>query len=156
KSSTPAKFTKQAPLVLAKLDKDLDKAERPITKLDRRVAKSSVADPLRATPACGRLGFEWSVISADVPTLPPAEIDPAAPGADDVPAPGVLLPGNYRPSPEIAALAARTTMTGLGRQYFYAAGPQVLTGQPFASSCPSAEASTQQILGCYRDHKIFV
>jgi hypothetical protein len=156
KSATPTQFAKQAPRVLSKLDVDLEKAERPISKLDRRVSKSSVQDPLRSTPACRRLGLEWSAISADVPTLPPPQIDPAAPGADDVNAPAVLLPGNYRPTAEIAALATRTTMTGLGRQYFYAAGPQVLTGQPFASSCPSAEASTQQILGCYRDKKIYV
>jgi hypothetical protein len=153
---TPTQFAKQAPRVLTKLDGDLGKAERPISKLDRRVAKSSIADSIRATPTCRRIGLEWSAVNADVPTLPPPAVDPAAAGADDVTAPAVLLPGNYRPTPEIAALAARTTMTGLGRQYFYASAPQVLTGQPFTSSCPSAEASTQQVLGCYRDHHIFV
>ena len=120
------------------------------------ITKSSVDDPLRSTPACRRLGVEWSAVDAAVPTVPPSEVDPAAPGADDVTAPSVILPRDYRPSPEIAALAARTTMTGLGRQFFYASTPQVLTGQPFVSSCPSAEASTQEILGCYRDHHIYV
>src|SRR5262249_12694671 len=156
KPATPTRFAQQAPRVLTRLDADLGKAERPISKLDRRITKSSVDDPLRSTPACRRLGVEWSAVDATVPTVPPSEVDPAAPGADDVTAPSVILPRDYRPSPEIAALAARTTMTGLGRQFFYASTPQVLTGQPFVSSCPSAEASTQEILGCYRDHHIYV
>ena len=156
KKATPTKFAKQAPIVLSKLDKDLDKAERPITKLDRRIEKSSVNDSLGATPACRRLGFEWSSLNAHLGTVPPSVADPAAPGTADVNAPAVLLPRNYRPSTEIAALAARTTMTGLGRLFFYASDPQVTSGQAFVSFCPSAEASTQQILGCYHDHKIYV
>jgi hypothetical protein len=156
KSATPAKYATKAPLVLTKLDKDLTKIEKPISKLDRRVSKSSVDAPIRSTPACRRLGFEWSALNANLGTTPPSVTDPAAPGADDVTAPAVLLPRNYRPSSDIAALAARTTMTGLGREYFYASEPQVLTGQPFASACPSAEASTQQILGCFHDHRIWV
>ena len=47
-------------------------------------------------------------------------------------------------------------MTGLGRLYFYGAEAEVLTGQLFAAACPSPEASTQQILGCYRNHRIYV
>jgi hypothetical protein len=156
KQATPTQFAKRAPLVLTKLDTDLTKAERPISKLDRRVAKSSIDAPLGATPACRRLGFEWSALDASSGTSPPSSADPATPGVNDVTAPAVLLPGNYRPSPEIAALAARTTMTGLGRLYFYAAQPQVLTGPAFTSSCPAAEASTQQILGCYRNHRIYL
>jgi hypothetical protein len=156
KSAKPPQYAKQAPYILSKLDADLDRAIKPLERLDHKVTKTAAADSIRATPSCRRIGIAWSMIGAAPSTLGVPAIDPAAPGADDVTAPAVLLPGGYRPSVEIAALAARTTMTGLGRLFFYASAPQVITGQPFVSSCPSAEASTQTILGCYHDHHIYV
>jgi len=157
KSTRPPQFVTQAPRVLTKLDADLDRATKPILKLEKRVATSSVAESIGANVACRRIGFDWSTLGATVGAgSAPATVDPASPGAADQTAPAVLLPARYRPTPDIAALAARTTMTGLGRLYFYGAEPEVLTGQLFATSCPSAEASTQQILGCYRDHRIYV
>jgi hypothetical protein len=156
KSTTPTQFAKQAPRVLAKLDADLERADEPIERLGNNVEHTTAATSIRSTPTCRRMGVAWTLNSTGPPILQPLAVDPTAPGADDVTAPAVLMPGGYRPSPDIAALAARTTMTGVGRLYFYASAPQVITGQPFASSCPSAEASTQEILGCYHDHHIYV
>jgi hypothetical protein len=156
KSAKPPQYAKQAPQVLSKLDADLNRAIKPLERLDHKVTKTTAADSIRSNSSCRRIGIAWSTVGAGPSTLGVPEIDPSAPGADDVTAPSVLLPGGYRPSPDIAALAARTTMTGLGRLYFYASAPQVLTGQPFVSSCPSAEAATQEILGCYHDHHIYV
>jgi len=157
KSAKPPQFATQAPRVLTKLDADLDRATKPILKLEKRVAKATVADSILVNVACRRIGFDWSMLGETIGAGPaPETADPASPGAGDQTAPAVLLPARYRPTPEIAALAARTTMTGLGRLYFYGAEPEVLTGQLFTTNCPSAEASTQQILGCYRNHRIYV
>ena len=47
-------------------------------------------------------------------------------------------------------------MTGLGRTYFYGGAPVIETGPSFQGHCPSPEASTLQVLGCYRDASIYV
>jgi hypothetical protein len=151
----PSRFANQAPRVLARLDTDLERAAKSLSKLERRVDRSSVGNLILASTACRRLGLEWSTTGGPIDTPPPTAVDPTTPGADDVTAPAVLLPGRYRPTPEIAAIAARTTMTGLGRTYFYSTSPEVITGQAFATSCPTTEP-TQQILGCFHDDRIFV
>jgi hypothetical protein len=156
KSATPPQFAKQAPRVLTRLDAGLERAGNPNKKLDTRLRHSDTGVSMLDIPHCRRVGLEWTTTGNALDTPEPSIVDAAAPGANDVTAPAVLLPGRYRPAPEIAALAARTTMTGLGRTYFYAGEPQVLTGQAFATNCPSAEASTQQILGCYRNHRIYL
>lgn len=54
---------------------------------------------------------------------------------------------NYTPPPEIAALAEDTTMTELGKRYFYVYQPELLGRDTFRDRCTIAEKSI--ILGCY-------
>ena len=54
---------------------------------------------------------------------------------------------NYTPPAEIAALADDTTMTELGRRYFFVYRPELLSRDTFRSRCTIAEKSI--ILGCY-------
>jgi len=57
-----------------------------------------------------------------------------------------LLRG-YEPSPAIVTLAQDTTMTDVGRRYFYVYDPQLLGRDTFWQQCTVAEASI--VLGCY-------
>ncbi|CAN5647219.1 hypothetical protein BH23PAT2_BH23PAT2_00220 [soil metagenome] len=57
-----------------------------------------------------------------------------------------LLRG-YEPSPAIVALAQDTTMTDVGRRYFYVYDPQLLGRDNFWQQCTVVEASI--VLGCY-------
>jgi uncharacterized protein YukE len=54
---------------------------------------------------------------------------------------------SYEPPAEIAQLAEDTTMTDLGRRYFYVYEPQLLDRDTFWQQCSMSEASI--ILGCY-------
>jgi hypothetical protein len=61
----------------------------------------------------------------------------------------------YKPSSEVAAFADRTTMTDLGRFYFYASRPAVEEAQDFNTDCSKQEQNTA-ILGCYDGRNIYV
>jgi hypothetical protein len=61
----------------------------------------------------------------------------------------------YKPSSEVAAFADRTTMTDLGRFYFYASRPAVEGAQDFNTDCSKQEQNTA-ILGCYDGRNIYV
>lgn len=61
----------------------------------------------------------------------------------------------YQPSPEIARLTERSGMSGRGRFFFYAARPSLDGTQTFNQECASIEQSTN-ILGCYRDQRIYI
>ena len=78
------------------------------------------------------------------------------PAPSTSPRPRLLLPGRYRPTADIAALAAQTAMTGRARTFFYGAMPLVETGSSFVADCPAADAESRQILGCYHDGRIYV
>ncbi len=54
---------------------------------------------------------------------------------------------DYEPSADIQKLADDTTMTDLGRRYFYVYDPQLLDSDTFRSRCTVAEKSI--VLGCY-------
>ncbi|MCA9337649.1 hypothetical protein KC951_02995 [Candidatus Saccharibacteria bacterium] len=53
----------------------------------------------------------------------------------------------YQPSPEIAQIAANTTMTDLGKRLFYVAHPSLSDQATFNQNCNISEFSI--ILGCY-------
>ena len=61
----------------------------------------------------------------------------------------------YKPSSEVVAFADRTTMTDLGRFYFYASRPAVEEAQDFNTDCSKQEQNTA-ILGCYDGRNIYV
>jgi hypothetical protein len=61
----------------------------------------------------------------------------------------------YQPSPEIAAIAARTTMTEQGKFDFYASRPAIESTQVFNEVCGSGEEHTA-ILGCYANRRIYI
>lgn len=157
--ATAVQFQKRAPLVLTRLDADLDRAAKPLARVERLVRKSAVLSVMVAVPACRRVGIDWAPldgIAATGSTPAPEVVTAGAVGTDDVTAPSILLPGRYRPTPDVAAAAARTNMTGLGRTYFYGSTPVIETGASFQSHCPSPEASTLQVLGCYHEQSIYV
>jgi hypothetical protein len=58
------------------------------------------------------------------------------------------------PDPEIDDLATRTTMTEEAQAIFFATSPQLRARAGFTLSCPTKER--RQILGCYRNGKIFI
>lgn len=61
----------------------------------------------------------------------------------------------YQPTAEISGLAERTTMTPLGKHYFYASHPEVQDRTQFNASCTSKEHSSA-ILGCYNGLSIYL
>ena len=61
----------------------------------------------------------------------------------------------YQPTPEVGRLAERTTMTSLGKRYFYASHPEVQDRTQFNVSCTSREHSSA-ILGCYNGLSIYL
>ncbi len=61
----------------------------------------------------------------------------------------------YEPSPEIAALADRTTMNDHGRHLYYVAHPSLENADVFNTHCERREGDSP-ILGCYRDGKIYI
>ena len=61
----------------------------------------------------------------------------------------------YKPSSEVVAFADRTTMTDLGRVYFYASRPAVEESQDIKTDCSKQEQNTA-ILGCYDGRNIYV
>lgn len=161
----PAKVPRATTAVVARLDRSLDRATHAVTRSEKPVGRSAAGGAMARIAVCRSIGPEWSTVEAASPTsatkgarrtpTPPATtVD--TPGAGDLTAPALLLPGRYRPTPEVAALAARTGMTGLSRTYFYGAMPEVETGSPFIADCPSADGANTQILGCYHDGHIYV
>lgn len=79
---------------------------------------------------------------------------PGSPG--DGPDAGTELssPAVPSPDPQIVALADRTAMTDGGRQIFFSASPELRERAGFTLSCPAKEG--RQILGCYRNGKIYI
>lgn len=61
----------------------------------------------------------------------------------------------YQPSQQIAAIAARTTMTEQGKFDFYASRPSLESTQVFNDKCGSGEENTA-ILGCYANRRIYI
>lgn len=61
----------------------------------------------------------------------------------------------YQPSSEIVTLTDRSGMSDRGRFLFYAARPSLDGTRSFGQQCASAEQSTN-ILGCYRDQRIYI
>ena len=135
----PVKMPAATARVLARLDRATDRATPPITRVERTLRRSSVATPFTTVAICRSIGPEWSFVSdADAEGRTPKP-DPAAaglPGAVDLTAPALLLPGRYRPPAAIAALGAKKTMPGIGRTFLYGAVPVVETGEPFVGDCP--------------------
>lgn len=62
---------------------------------------------------------------------------------------------NYHPSTEIAAIAARTTMTDGGRKTFYASRPELDDATTFNTACGKSEQGSA-VLGCYTGFKIYI
>ena len=58
--ATPTQFAKRAPIVLTRLDADLDRAAKPLARVERLVRKSAVLDAMNALPVCSRIGLDWS------------------------------------------------------------------------------------------------
>jgi hypothetical protein len=155
----PAGFPRATAATLATLDRALDRATPPLTRVERTVRASPIGDAVAAAPICRPLGFEWSML----PTPAGATATPAAPattpdvpGSADVGAPKLLLPGRYRPTAEVAALAAASSMTGRSRTFFYGAMPVVETGSAFVGDCPTSDSADVQILGCFHEGRIYI
>ena len=155
----PARFPRATATTLATLDRALDRATPALTRVERKVRASPIGDAVAAAPICRPVGVEWSMLPAPTgATATPAApaTTPDVPGSADLGAPKLLLPGRYRPTAEVAALAAASAMTGRARTYFYGAMPVVETGSAFLGDCPSSDSANVQILGCYRDGRIYV
>lgn len=155
----PIAFNARATRVLGDLDRSLVSTGNRLARLETTVRKSSLADEFPARVECANLGIDWSDLAQERDTRgtpPPAPIAANTPGVDDVNAPSLLLPRTFRPSPSAATVASRTQMSGLGRTFFYGGEPAIEAGNAFALHCPSPEARTLQILGCYHDARIYV
>jgi hypothetical protein len=155
----PGRVPRGAAGVLRTLDRAATRATDPLTRVERALRRSSANLTFASTPVCRAIGLERASVPAslDAPRTPqPPVVDPLAPGASDATAPALLLPGRFRPSARITELAASTAMTGLGRVLLYGAAPVIETGAPFVADCPSAATETSQILGCYRDGRIYI
>ena len=61
----------------------------------------------------------------------------------------------YQPSPEIAAMSDRTTMSNRGEFLFYASHPSIEGTQAFNDKCARVEQSSA-ILGCYNGRNIYI
>jgi uncharacterized phage infection (PIP) family protein YhgE len=67
----------------------------------------------------------------------------------------IIANWQYRPTAAIVQLADRTTMTDLGKFYFYASKPVLENTQAFNKECERKEA-TSAILGCYTGANIYL
>ncbi len=61
----------------------------------------------------------------------------------------------YEPSLETASIAEETTMTELGKFYFYASHPQLLPSDKFNNRCHRHEPGSA-VLGCYSAGRIYI
>ena len=155
----PIQFNSRATRVLETLDRSLVATGRRLARLEKVVRKSPVADELQMLVECANLGIDWSDLAEarnTQGTPSPVAIPAGTPGVDDANAPSILLPRTFRPSPSVAAVASRTQMSGLGRTFFYGGEPVIEAGTAFDVHCPSPEAGTLQILGCYKERRIYV
>jgi hypothetical protein len=154
----PERVASDTAQLLGRLDRSLEQASRGLARTEATVRASSVGPEFARQAACRAVGFEWAMLAGTEPATPAP--DPTAvtsvPGAADLTAPDLLLPGRYRPTPTIAGLAAETAMTGLGRTHFYGGLPSVETGATFATDCPTTQDPGAQILGCFHDGRIFI
>lgn len=153
------RFAAETARSLRRLDQAVDRASRGVTRVEPKIRASSVGPEFARQAACRAVGFEWSLLGAagTAPTPgPDPATTPAVPGSADLTAPALLLPGRYRPTPAIAALAAETAMTGLGRSHFYGGLPSVETGTSFTTDCPVTDDPGAQVLGCFHDGRIFL
>ena len=156
---TTTKFPRATSAVLVKLDRAVDRATARLTRAERTVRTSPIGDEISAQPICRAVGFEWSMLptpSGATATPAPPATTPDVPGSADLVAPKLLLPGRYRPTAEVAALAAASAMTGRSRILFYGAMPAVETGTPFLGDCPTSDSASSQILGCFHDGRIYI
>lgn len=67
----------------------------------------------------------------------------------------IIANWQYRPSPAISQIVERTTLTDLGKFYFYASKPVLEGTKAFNQECERREA-TSAILGCYTGSNIYL